>query len=329
MSFSIIVHYDNSPKFAQPHLWVWYAGSHQTEDLAPTGTDAFGKVFAVQLKRSSFSFKFKEGPGTAGPWESDALNRNFRPQKAPSGAPSVNEIWCRGDKAFVYPVLPRAPEAQSAATFVAALKRPAGLCVPNTGGLTGLGANPLVGGGVLFGLYHPNAAQAYVFGTFNDWQRPGHDTPDPAHFHELKLYRGYFGVPNVWLGVVPQAKPGDEYKFCVLGGVPSDAKGRFQQYFTDPYARRLGPDYGFNNSVVVDPTTFHWTDGAWRTRGSHRQFRHSIKHLATLSHRGRSTAFSSRRGSSHEAYRHRRTHGDGILRVLARCPRLHRSRSGP
>lgn len=266
MSFSIVVHYDNSPRFAQPHLWVWFAGSHQPQDFAPTDTDAFGAVFAVQVKRSSFSFKFKEGPGTAGPWESDALNRSLRPQKAPGGAPIVNEIWCRGGMAFVYPVLPRPPESQSAASFVAALERPAGLFLPDTGGLTGLeGANPLWGVGVLFGLYHPNAARVYVLATFNDWQRPGHDNPDPARFHELRLYRGYFDLPNAWLGIVPQAKPGDEYKFCVLGGVPRDAKGRVQQYFTDPYARRLGPDFGFNNSVVVDPTAFPWTDRDWRT----------------------------------------------------------------
>lgn len=266
MGIEVIIHFDNSPGFADPHLWVWYDGSGSPDDFAATGHDAFGPVFDVEPKRDRFRFKFKDGPGTAGPWEAASLDRSFRPLKgAPGAAPVLSEVWCRGDKAFIYPVLPREPEAVSAEEFLATVSPRQGIFLPDSGGASGLGATPLAGGGVLFGLYHPNAARVYVFGSFNGWQRPGHDTPDLSRFREMRLHRGYFGLHNLWLTVVPEAAPGDEYKFCVQGGVPEDDKGRFQRYVTDPYARRLGPDFGHNNSVVVDPTAFAWSDAGWRT----------------------------------------------------------------
>jgi hypothetical protein len=217
------------------------------------------------VKRPEFQFKFKDGSGVAGPWESDGLNRSFRPLGDVSATLLPDEVWCRSDKAFVYSVRPRSPEAVRAADYLAQLSPKAGIYFPDTDGLSGLGATLLTGGGTLFGLYHPNAARVYVFGSFNDWQRPGHAAPDPTMFHELALYRGYFGIPNLWLGIVADAAAGDQYKFCVQGEVPSDEKGRFQQYLTDPYARQLGPDLGLNNSVVVDPTTFNWTDSRFQT----------------------------------------------------------------
>ena len=98
-------------------------------------------------------------------------------------------------------------------------------------------------------------------GNFNDWQHPGHKKPNPNKFIEMKLYRGYFGVPNIWLVTTDRAKPADGYKFFVQGGVPKDYKGRFQRYVIDPYARRLASDFRFNNPVIVDPTCFQWSDG--------------------------------------------------------------------
>jgi 1,4-alpha-glucan branching enzyme len=265
MSFQVTVHYDNSLNFRNPYLWVWYVGSDSPDDFQATGSDAFGSVFQIDAKRSSFFFKFKDGPGTSVVWEGPGHDRRFTPLKGTPGTPIMTEIWCRADKAFVYPVPPAHPKNVNAAQFVNGLSLCKGVYCPDTGGVSGLGAIPVSGGGVLFGMYHPNAARVYVFGAFNDWQRPGHDNPQPDKFCELELYDGYFGIPNTWLGVVPDAKPGNEYKFCVQGGVPSDEKGRFLQYFTDPYARDLGPDYGMNNSVVVDASTFTWTDQNWQT----------------------------------------------------------------
>jgi 1,4-alpha-glucan branching enzyme len=269
MPFALTLHYDNAPAFKSPHLWIWYAGSAVQEDVAPSATDDYGFVYRVSVQRSTFNFKFKDGPGTAGPWEAGPLDRQYRPLEEVSDEIVPGEIWCRGDRAFVYGVQPATPDAEPAEAVVRALSadpgfRP-GLYVPDTQGLSGLGANLLADGRVLFGLYHPNAARVHVAGSFNDWQRPGHDPADPAAFVELRLHRGYFGAANTWLGVTDRASPGDEYKFFVDGGVPGDHKNRPRRASVDPYARRLGPDFGFNNSVVVDPTAFPWTDHDWRT----------------------------------------------------------------
>ena len=114
----------------------------------------------------------------------------------------------------------------------------------------------LADGTVLFGLYHPTAAQVHVTGTFNGWQVPG---------EPLTLHDGWFGAANTWLGVVPAAAAGDEYRFVVDGGVPIDGSGRHRRLLVDPYARCLGVDHNDNNPLVVDPGTFAWTDAGWRT----------------------------------------------------------------
>lgn len=63
MAFSVTIHYDNSPGFGDPHLWVWYGSSLGTEDdLAPAGVDSFGPFFRLAAKRRDFGFKFKDGP---------------------------------------------------------------------------------------------------------------------------------------------------------------------------------------------------------------------------------------------------------------------------
>ncbi len=264
MSFTLKIHYKNH-QFQNPYLWIWYDGSTQQDDLAATDTDDFGSIYQLSVLRSTFHFKFKEGAGIAGPWETDRFNRDYSPLEQIGNTLTPDEIWCQGDNAFVYHVEPRSAEPESAEDFLKQLSFKSGFYVPATGGLSALGANLLSDGRMVFGLYHPNAARVYLMGSFNDWQRPGHDQPDPTKFIELKRYKGYFGQPNTWLVVTEQAKVGDEYKFFVQGGVPSDRKKRFQQYFTDPYARSLGNDFKDNNSVIVDPTTFHWTDVNWTT----------------------------------------------------------------
>jgi 1,4-alpha-glucan branching enzyme len=263
--FPIRIHFENSRNISNPHLWQWSEGSSIQRDFAPTGSDAFGPIFDIEVVHSQFYFKFKSGPGTAGPWESDSLKRRYRPQHVEGDTLLPAEIWCRGDRAFVYDVEPRRPEAETSQQFLSRLSFKEGMFIPNTGGHSGLGAHVLADGRVLFGLYHPNAARVFLIGEFNDWQRPGAENEDPSKFIELKLYRGYFGVPNTWLVITDVAQVGHEYKFAVRGGVPSDEKRRSQQYLTDPYARRLGPSFKFNNSVIVDPTAFTWHDAGWRT----------------------------------------------------------------
>lgn len=269
MSATVKIHFDNAMGLENPHLWVWYDGSDINEDCAPLGNDDYGPVYQVTVRRPRFYFKFKQGQGTTGPWESDSLNREYRPQIMTAAGLIPNEIWCKGDKAFVYDVKPRKPETESAAQFLNRLSFKPGVYIPGTGGFSGLGATVLADQRVLFGLYHPNAARVYLMGSFNNWQRPGHDNEQPDQFIEMKLYQGYFGQPNIWLVVTDKPRPGEEYKFMVQGGVPLDYKGRMQRYQTDPYARLLVNNFTTNNAVVLDPTGFRWSDTGWLTPQPH------------------------------------------------------------
>jgi ribosomal protein S18 acetylase RimI-like enzyme len=94
---SITIHYDNASSFAAPHLWVRYAGSAEPDHVAPSGQDAFGPVFTPELTRPDFEFGFADG-GAEPAWEDAAALRAYRI------VPTVGEIWCRADKAFVFDV---------------------------------------------------------------------------------------------------------------------------------------------------------------------------------------------------------------------------------
>lgn len=265
VSFPITVHFDNSPGFPNPYLWVWYDGAVQQDDLPPTGADGFGPRFDVIGRRPTFGFTFKNGPGTGGPWE--GVDRRYLPIGA--ATPDGAEVWARGNQAFAYAAVPATPESLTAAEYLTQLNTKAGLrpCsyLPASGGLSGLGATVLANGQILFGLYHPTAAQVYLVGDFNDWQSPGHGQPDPGRFIPLRLYRGYGGLPNTWLTATDQAHVGDSYRFFVVGGVPRDAQGREFRNSIDPYSRCLNADFTRNDSVVIDPTHFAWADANWRT----------------------------------------------------------------
>ena len=90
--------------------------------------------------------------------------------------------------------------------------------------------------GTTFRVWAPHAGQVAVIGTFNDWQAD----KNPLQAEE----NGY------WAADVPQAKPGDEYKFHLTNG---------NQTFDrmDPYARQVTNSAG--SSVVHDPA-FDWGD---------------------------------------------------------------------
>src|SRR4051794_17916405 len=121
MPFPVRIHFDNSAGFAVPHLWVWYDGAAfgQGEDLAQIGSDTFGPFFEFMSNRDFFRFKFKEGADQAGPREPQSLERMAWPLEHPNGNP--DEISCKGDRAFVYHVVPQAPEAVDSPSFLSDL----------------------------------------------------------------------------------------------------------------------------------------------------------------------------------------------------------------
>ena len=261
----LTIHYDNLAGLARPHLRLWQADAN-TVDLAPTGGDEFGPLWELPLVPPELTFTFTAGPGAA---QTDGHDRRVRPLVGADGGLDPGQVWCRGDRAFVYPVRPADPQPEPAAAFLERLAAdpgfPAGLELPSAGGRSGFGANLLADGRVLFGLYHPTAARVFVAGSFNDWQYPGQQRPDPDAFVELALFRGWFGAANTWLAVTDRAGAGDEYRFWVQGGTPPEdaAGGRLVRRPATPAS--WGPTPSGSNAVVVDPTTFAWSDRGWRT----------------------------------------------------------------
>lgn len=104
-----------------------------------------------------------------------------------------------------------------------------------------IGAEPLAPGGVHFRVWCPERQQVEVV-----FETPDRETPNLELTRELG---GYFS------GMAPDARGGDRYRLR-LDGDP-------QLAFADP-ASRFQPDGPFGPSQFVDPSTFAWTDAAWR-----------------------------------------------------------------
>jgi 1,4-alpha-glucan branching enzyme len=92
-------------------------------------------------------------------------------------------------------------------------------------------------GGTFFRVWAPNAQEVYVVGDFNDWSNEATPLQPEEKGH--------------WGGNVPDARPGDEYKFRLV--TPSGELLR-----NDPQARELTNSIG--NSIIVDPNDFDWED---------------------------------------------------------------------
>jgi hypothetical protein len=136
------------------HLRLWHAGANPV-DLAPTGADEFGPLWELSLVRPELTFTFTASPGAA---QTDGHDRRVRPLVRADGGLDPGQVWCRGDRAFVYPVRPADPQPEPAGDLLERLAADpgfsAGLELPSTGGRSGQGANLLADGRVLFGLYH-------------------------------------------------------------------------------------------------------------------------------------------------------------------------------
>ncbi len=98
----------------------------------------------------------------------------------------------------------------------------------------GMGA--IVGeGGVAFRVWAPNASAVSVIGAFNDWHNDANRLEAEGN--------GY------WYALVPQAQPGQEYKYWITNGGNSFAR-------KDPYSYQVTNSVG--NSVIYDHTAFDW-----------------------------------------------------------------------
>ena len=240
------LHYDDAASFADPHVWIWYPGSMAgVQDVRATGRDGWGPIFDLDVARPVFSFKFKDGAGPGGPWEDGDRDRTATVQ---FGADP--ELWAVGGSAFVYRVQPVPQDAEPVAAFLAELGVPFDA---DRRPWAPLGARPLGDGRTLFGVYHPVAARVSVIGDFNGWKP-----------QLLRRFADRHGRPGLWLTALP-APAGAEYRFLIEGGTLPDGTVADTRSTTDPFARRLGPDYERNNAVVVDPAALGAPDPGWKT----------------------------------------------------------------
>lgn len=254
-------------------FWHTHPYRRQVHRVDPGGFDQDGPWFKVEADPSSFNFHFKG-------LEADPGFERFY------GNYLGREVWCLPDRPDVYSVKPVLVKGH-ANQFYQQIKNlvPEALYLPGTDisylreGIppqpdkkqslekSMLGANVLKDGSIIFGLFHPRAAQVYLAGNFNDWQCPGHSRPEPEKFLPLDLYQGYYDYPNLWLFRLSaeQVRERVEYLFYVVGGVPLDGNRRPERYLHDPMTRSYGSDYLKNPSLVVDPTRYHWKERNWKT----------------------------------------------------------------
>ncbi|MFK3980828.1 1,4-alpha-glucan branching protein GlgB [Micromonospora sp. NPDC050397] len=115
---------------------------------------------------------------------------------------------------------------------------------------TALGARPRPDGGVAFAVWAPNARGVRVVGEFTGWGA-----------HEGWPMRS-LGGSGVWEIVVPEARPGQTYKYRVLGrdGVWRDK--------ADPMAAHT--EVPPRTASVIYRSTYRWSDGEWLARRAHR-----------------------------------------------------------
>lgn len=104
----------------------------------------------------------------------------------------------------------------------------------------GMGA-VLTADGVLFRVWAPNASAVGIMGSFNNWS----DTTHVLHAEG----NGY------WVGLIAEAKAGDEYKFVIQNGEQKLIR-------LDPYARTVTNSVG--NAIISDPH-FDWGDNHFQT----------------------------------------------------------------
>lgn len=152
--------------------------------IAPSGGDDFGPVFRFSEAGIEFRFAFRDGAAEAGSSEPAHLTRQMRPITAADGVAAVLEVWCTGASAFVYPVLPRAPQPVSAPELLRTLPYKPGMYGVNALSLMPLAEVPSPQGATSLG-YDPSL----YFTVERDFGTPGdlRELIDTAHEHGLAV----------------------------------------------------------------------------------------------------------------------------------------------
>ena len=103
-------------------------------------------------------------------------------------------------------------------------------------------------GGTHFAVWAPNAVTVSVVGDFNQWDAAAHPLlPSDA---------------GIWKGFIPEARPGNTYKYLVS----SRSGGAMEK--ADPFA--FTAEVAPKTASVVWDLTYEWGDAEWmRDRGSH------------------------------------------------------------
>lgn len=256
---NLTLHYHNFSNFDQPVAYV-RVDEGEPQTVQPAGQDDFGSIFKIEASKNVVLVKFGDA-NNADHAEPDEMWR-----KIGFGRKRSAEVWCRSWNPFVYTSAPALPDGESAVEVAARQDFTPGQYISESGERVALGANPLRDGGVFFGFFHPHAARVYLTGTFNNWAVPGNG----GDVIEMKLHRGFFDLPNVWLATVDAAKVGDEYQFYIVhDSLAGDGNKLENLQVTDPYARVFGKDYEHNNALVVDASGFQWEDGGFKTPDMH------------------------------------------------------------
>lgn len=231
-----------------------------TKDIYPAEQDDYGWIFVLENAPSHFTFTLSAQN------EQTGQTYYYSPHLG-------SEVWCRLYLPELYTLRPAVATGHVNEIYQAIQHLiPDNFYLPETD-ITGavthsmLGATPLKDGRLLFSLFHPRAAQVYLSGTFNNWQSPGHPNPNPEEFIPLKLCRGYYDAPNIWLALITPAYSTREweYAYFVQGGTHLDHRMRAERFAPDPMTRAYGKDFQTNNSRVINPSHYVWHDTGWKT----------------------------------------------------------------
>jgi 1,4-alpha-glucan branching enzyme len=107
--------------------------------------------------------------------------------------------------------------------------------------------------GVRFAVWAPNAERISVVGSFNHWD---------GRYHPMSV-RGDSGV---WELFLPEVRPGELYKFEIVGRDTRELKLK-----SDPYGAAF-EQRPATASVVATPSAFEWSDGDWMRRRTERDW---------------------------------------------------------